>query len=185
MFAYFSSRLQKRIVGSEIHQGSLQRPRVGARPDLSAFTKRAHLRAAAAQTQTLFQDRNRSVSRMPIQRFFFTVVDQLRILRLGLVARFWFCFLGPIHQQFLTELSNLLDRSCFCFVSCASFSDGLINEISDHQQTPAQMWATGEALVEAWFVFAWVGMLQIIFHELLNYTQYLKVQVPICPTCRY
>lgn len=88
--------------------------------------------------------------------FFFTVIDQFGIFRLGAFTRFGFSFFGPIAQNFLTELSNLFHGSCFGFVSTASFSDGLIDQISDHQQTSAKVWSVSEAFIEAWLVFVLV-----------------------------
>ena len=114
--------------------------------------------------------------------FFFTVIDQFGIFCPCAFARFGFSFLGPIAQNFLAELSNLFHSSRFGFVSTASFSDGLIDQISDQQQTSAKVWSVSEAFIEAWLVFVLVGMVQIVFHELLNYTRYLKVQAPNCLT---
>lgn len=92
---------------------------------------RAHKRASLARRDG--PDANIVLGRKPFRKsnansaFFFTVIDQFGIFGLGVLARFGFGFLGPIAQNFLTELSNLFDGSCFGFVSRASLSDGLID----------------------------------------------------------
>lgn len=60
-------------------------------------------------------------------------MSQLGIFRLRFASSFRFSFLSPIGEDFVAELSDLFDGASFCFVSGASFGDGLIDHISDAQ----------------------------------------------------
>ena len=85
-------------------------------------------------------------------------MNELGIFGLRLFAKARLGFFGPITEDFLTQLANLLDGASFCFVRRATFAHRLIDQIRNHEQTPAQVRPSGEAFIEAWFVFTLIGM---------------------------
>lgn len=81
-------------------------------------------------------------------------MGQLGIFRLRFASSLRFRFLSPIGEHLAAQLSDLFDGASFCLVRGASFSNGLIDHISNAQQPLAQSWTTGEALIEA--LFGWL-----------------------------
>jgi len=71
MLPHFFGRSQKRVIGAEIDQSSLQRARIATVLNSSPFTKGTLLAAAPPIAQGLLGNRNVAVSGVPSQEFFF------------------------------------------------------------------------------------------------------------------
>jgi len=79
-------------------------------------------------------------------------VDELRVFLLGLEPGILLGFLGPIGEQFISQLADLFNGAGFGFMRGAAFGHRLIDEVGDAQQALAQARTVGETLIETRFV---------------------------------
>jgi len=63
-----------------------------------------------------------------------------------------FGFLGPIGEQFISQLADLLNGAGFGFMRGAALGHRLIDHIGDAQQALAQARTVGETLIETLLV---------------------------------